>query len=91
MDEANKAIAELQPIFLNLIRMLVGKPEAVVLEARTQGIETAFHLQVAKSDVGKVIGKQGTTARSIRLLLTAASTKSSHRFVLNIDERGIVA
>ena len=45
-------------------------------------------LRVSESDLGKVIGKQGRTARSIRTILGAASMKAQHRFSLDIQQAG---
>ena len=65
---------------------LVDKPEDV------QGVEVegeqgaVLELRVAKEDLGKVIGKQGRTARAMRTLLSAASTKAKKRVVLEILE-----
>jgi predicted RNA-binding protein YlqC (UPF0109 family) len=65
---------------------LVDNPEEVeVMEVegeRTSVIE----LKVAKKDLGKIIGKQGRTARAIRTILSAASTKINKRSVLEIIE-----
>ncbi len=47
---------------------------------------TVFELRVAEGDLGKVIGKQGRTARSIRTLLGAVGTKLNRRFSLEILE-----
>ncbi len=47
---------------------------------------TVLRLRVAAGDVGKVIGKQGRTARSLRTVLSAASMKLKHRFSLDIVE-----
>lgn len=47
---------------------------------------TVLELKVAKEDLGKVIGKQGRTARAMRTLLSAASTKAKKRVVLEILE-----
>jgi uncharacterized protein len=69
---------------------LVDSPESVVVEAFPDGEGTLLRLRVASTDVGKVIGKQGRTARSIRTILSAASMKQKHRFGLDIveDESG---
>ncbi len=65
---------------------LVDKPEELevheVLGERTSVIE----LKVAKEDLGKVIGKEGRTARAMRTILAAASTKIRKRSVLEIIE-----
>lgn len=69
-----------------IAKALVDHPDDVrVIEVegeRTSVIE----LSVAKEDLGKVIGKQGRTARAIRVILTAASTKLKKRSVLEIIE-----
>ena len=51
------------------------------------GEKTAvFEVRVAKTDIGKIIGKQGNTARAIRTIMSAAGTKLGKRFVLEILE-----
>lgn len=84
LEEANKIIADLRIVFLGLVRALVDEPDSVTLETSTVGAETVFHLYVAKRDLGKIIGKQGRTAQSIRVLLAAASMKYTQRFALDI-------
>ncbi len=69
-----------------LAKYLVSNPEAVeVIE--TQG-ETAsiLELRVAKEDLGRIIGKQGRTAKSIRTILNAAASRSNRKVVLEIIE-----
>jgi predicted RNA-binding protein YlqC (UPF0109 family) len=68
---------------------LVDHPENVSVEAFADGEATVLRLRVAPSDVGKVIGKQGRTARSLRTILSAASMKQRHRFSLDIVEEGV--
>jgi uncharacterized protein len=69
-----------------MARALVDDPESVSVVASNDGDGTVLRLHVAASDVGKVIGKQGRTARSIRTILSAASMKMKHRFSLDIVE-----
>jgi predicted RNA-binding protein YlqC (UPF0109 family) len=65
---------------------LVDKPEEVVV-TEIEGEQTSvIELKVAKEDLGKVIGKQGRTARAMRTILGAASTKLKKRSVLEIIE-----
>jgi predicted RNA-binding protein YlqC (UPF0109 family) len=71
-----------------MARALVDTPESVVVESFQDGDGTVLRLHVAQSDVGKVIGKQGRTARSIRTILSAASMKLKHRYSLDIVEEG---
>jgi uncharacterized protein len=71
-----------------IARALVDDPDSVVVEAIQEQEGTVLRLHVAPSDVGKVIGKQGRTARSLRTILSAASMKVKHRFALDIVEEG---
>lgn len=69
-----------------IARALVDKPEDVVV-TELEGEQTSvIELKVAKEDLGKVIGKQGRTARAMRTILSAASTKINKRSVLEIIE-----
>jgi predicted RNA-binding protein YlqC (UPF0109 family) len=69
-----------------IAKALVDIPEEVVVR-EVQGEQvTVLELRVAPSDLGKVIGKQGRTARSIRTLLGAAGMKLNRRFTLEILE-----
>ena len=67
-----------------IAKSLVDKPEEVAV-AEVQGEKTViFELRVAASDIGKVIGKQGNTARAMRTILSAAGAKLEKRCVLEI-------
>ena len=69
-----------------IAKALVDKPEEVGV-TEIEGEQTSvLELKVAKEDLGKVIGKQGRTARAMRTLLSAASTKIRKRSVLEIIE-----
>ena len=69
-----------------IAKALVDEPEQVsVREVQGEQV-TVLELRVATSDLGKVIGKQGRTARSIRTLLGAAGMKLNRRFTLEILE-----
>jgi len=69
-----------------IARSLVDKPEDVHV-TEVEGEQTSvLELKVAKEDLGKVIGKQGSTARAMRTILGAASTKARKRSVLEILE-----
>lgn len=69
-----------------LAKSLVSRPDAV--EVRQTGADDAgiFELRVAKEDLGRIIGKQGRTAKSIRTLLNAAASKSNRKVALEIVE-----
>lgn len=65
-------------------RALVDEPDQVEVEQIEQGDTSILELHVAREDIGKVIGKDGRTAQSIRTLLTAASAKAGRRAHLDI-------
>ena len=69
-----------------IARALVDKPEDVMVTAIEGNQATVLELKVAKEDVGKIIGKQGRTARSLRTIIGAASAKERRRVVLEIVE-----
>ncbi|MBU2498167.1 MAG: KH domain-containing protein [Proteobacteria bacterium] len=69
-----------------IAKALVDKPDEVTV-TEIEGEQTSvLELKVAKEDLGKVIGKQGRTARAMRTILSAASTKIKKRSVLEIIE-----
>ena len=69
-----------------IAKALVDHPEEVEV-SEVEGNQTSvLELKVAKEDLGKVIGKQGRTARSMRTILSAASAKMKKRTVLEIIE-----
>ncbi len=76
----------MQELVTQIARALVDLPEDVVVEALEREENTVLRLRVAPSDVGKVIGKQGRTARSMRTILGAVSMKHHHRYTLDILE-----
>ncbi len=67
-------------------RLLVDSPDQVRVEETKKDDTTVFQLRVAKEDLGKVIGKNGRTARSIRALLGVLSAKEGRKAVLEIVE-----
>jgi uncharacterized protein len=69
-----------------IARALVDEPDAVEVESVSRDENTVLKLRVAAQDVGKVIGKQGRTARSVRTILGAVSMKLHHRYTLDILE-----
>ena len=68
-----------------MAKALVDLPDDVSVKAAPDNEGTVLLLRVAPGDLGKVIGKQGRTARSIRTILGAASMKAQHRFSLDIQ------
>lgn len=69
-----------------IAKALVDKPEEVAVAEVEGERTTVFELRVDTSDLGKVIGKQGKTARSMRTIISAAGTKLGKRCVLEILE-----
>ncbi|MEW5806664.1 MAG: KH domain-containing protein [Acidobacteriota bacterium] len=69
-----------------IAKSLVDNPSAVSVREIEGEQTTVLELRVAQEDLGKVIGKQGRTARSIRTILGAAGMKLRKRFVLEILE-----
>jgi predicted RNA-binding protein YlqC (UPF0109 family) len=70
----------------DIAKALVDIPEEVAINEVEGEQTTVLELKVAPSDLGKVIGKQGRTARSIRTILGAAGMKLNRRFTLEIIE-----
>jgi predicted RNA-binding protein YlqC (UPF0109 family) len=76
----------LKSLIEHIAKALVDQPDMVEV-AEVEGEQTSvIELKVAKEDLGKVIGKQGRTARAMRTILSAASTKIRKRSVLEIIE-----
>ena len=69
-----------------IAQALVDHPEQVNVSEVEGDQKDVLELKVAKEDIGKVIGKQGRTARAMRTILSAASTKTKKRTVLEIVE-----
>ena len=76
----------MKDLVTEIAKALVDLPEEVSVREVTGEQVTVLELRVAASDLGKVIGKQGRTARSIRTLLGAAGMKLNRRFTLEILE-----
>ena len=69
-----------------IIKHLVDKPNEVQVKEIAGKGTVIFELRVGEGEVGKVIGRRGQTARSLRILLTAAAAKQGKRSVLEILE-----
>ncbi len=76
----------MKDLVLFLARALVDDPDAVEVHVVEEDRSMIFELSVAQEDLGKVIGKEGRTARAIRTLLTSMSARSRKRAVLDILE-----
>lgn len=78
--------ADIKDLVEFIAQALVHRPEDVSVN-EVEGEQTSvIELRVAKDDMGKVIGRQGRTARAIRTVLNAAATKARKRVVLEIVE-----
>jgi len=79
-------MSELKDLITYVSKALVDMPDAVQVTEIVGEQTTVIELKVDKTDLGKIIGKQGRTARSLRTILNAASTKLKKRSVLEIIE-----
>lgn len=86
MGSEKKPLSELSKMIEYMARMLVDLPEQVEINEIEGENTTVIELKVAKEDLGKIIGKQGRTARAVRTVLNGASTKLRKRTVLEIIE-----
>jgi hypothetical protein len=69
-----------------LAKSLVNNPNAVEIHETTSEGTSVFQLKVAKEDLGRIIGKQGRTAKSIRALMNAAASVQNRKVILEIFE-----
>ncbi len=83
---ANEHGGDMRLLVEEIAKALVDEPEQVQVSAIAGEQNTVLELRVAPNDLGKVIGKQGRTARSIRTILGAASMKLKKRYTLEILE-----
>lgn len=73
-------------LLIAVVEKLVDDPESLHVESDSGENSTTFRLYVAPDDLGKVIGKQGRTARSLRTILSAIGSKANHRMQLDVLE-----
>ncbi|PID73996.1 MAG: RNA-binding protein [Desulfobacterales bacterium] len=76
----------MKDLIIYIAKALVDSPDQVSVEEVEGNQTSVLELKVAKEDLGKVIGKQGRTARAMRTILSAASAKVKKRTVLEILE-----
>ena len=69
-----------------LAKAVVDAPDEVTVEAFDEGGQTVLELIVAESDLGRVIGRQGRMARSLRTIVKAAALRTRKRYQLEIVE-----
>ena len=76
----------LSDVLLHLVRSLVASSDAVRVDLIENGSDLILELRVAPTDMGRIIGKQGQTARSLRIILAQAAAKLAYRVSLDIIE-----
>ncbi|MGE5305971.1 MAG: KH domain-containing protein [Alphaproteobacteria bacterium] len=69
-----------------LAKSLVNNPDAVEVKETEGDTTSVVELKVAKEDLGRIIGKQGRTAKSIRTIVNAAASRTNRKIVLEIVE-----
>jgi predicted RNA-binding protein YlqC (UPF0109 family) len=76
----------MKELVLYLAKQLVNHPDAVEVKEMQSDTTTVLELRVAREDIGRVIGKQGRTAKSIRTILNAVASRTNRKVVLEIIE-----
>lgn len=79
-------IASMVQLVMSIARSLVDAPDEISVEALEEGDGVLLRLTIPAGDVGKLLGRQGRTARSLRTVLTAASIKAKQNYTLDIVE-----
>ncbi|MFA5834618.1 MAG: KH domain-containing protein [Bacteroidota bacterium] len=67
-------------------KQLVDNPDSVQITEEEKDNKVIFKIKVAQVDIGKIIGKQGRTAQSMRVLLSAVAAKSGKRAILEVED-----
>jgi predicted RNA-binding protein YlqC (UPF0109 family) len=80
-----ESVQRMCDLMTGMASALVDQPEKVRVEAESFDSEIVLRLYVASDDLGKLIGKQGRTARSLRTILGAAGSKLQQRFSLDVQ------
>ena len=76
----------MKDLITEIVKALVDHPEEVSVSEVGGSHTTVLEVRVAKTDMGKVIGKQGRTAQAIRSIMSAAAGKARQRYMLEIIE-----
>ena len=74
----------LKKVLVDIVRAIVSKPDEVIALETVEGDLVIFKLSVAPEDTGKVIGRQGRVAKSIRTVMKAAAVLENKRVVVDI-------
>ncbi len=80
------SVEMIKTMIQNISEMLVDKPDRIVIGDEMRDDTTIIVLSVDKSDVGKVIGRNGQTAKALRALVNAAATRKGIKVLLEIRE-----
>ena len=75
----------MKQLLIDIVKPIVDNPDEVVVVERTSGDMTVLELTVCKSDIGKVIGRGGKIAKSIRNVVRAAAAKENKRVIVDIN------
>lgn len=75
----------MKQLLIDIVKPIVDNPDEVVVVERTSGDMTVLELTVAKSDIGKVIGRGVKIAKSIRNVVRAAAAKENKRVIVDIN------
>ncbi len=75
----------MQDLLISIAKDLVEKPEEVNVTTETVDDTTVYHLHVAETDMGRIIGKQGRIAKAIRTVMRAAATRTGQKVSVEID------
>ena len=76
----------MKDLILYLAKSLVNHPDEVEVKEIQGEASAIIELRVAKEDLGRIIGKQGRTAKSLRTIINAAASRSNRKIVLEIVE-----
>jgi len=76
----------MKDLITQIVKALVDQPERVVVSEIEGDHTNVLELSVAKSDMGKVIGRKGRNAQALRIIMSAASAKTRKRYILEILE-----
>ncbi|MBR5285606.1 MAG: KH domain-containing protein [Clostridia bacterium] len=74
----------MKQILLDITKAIVEDPDSVLVTEKVSGDTVVLELSVAKHDMGRVIGKEGKIAKSIRTVMRAAAAKENKRVIVDI-------
>jgi predicted RNA-binding protein YlqC (UPF0109 family) len=86
LNDTGKRIESMRSLLEGIVQALVDAEDSVVVEAVPVTSGTSLVIAVATEDIGKVIGREGRTAKSLRTILGAASKKLGHSFSMDVRQ-----